>query len=127
MPNTPYQYAAAIYELSINKTEEQQNDLIKSLIKNLKENNILFSLPQIIKDIENIKKKESYKNKIRVSTTDKLTDEQKNDIRKQFGDGKYIFEENEKSIAGLIIQKNDILFYSTLSKATMQLENKLIA
>ena len=126
MPKTATQYAVAIYELSKNQTQNKQSDLIKSLIKTLKQNKSLFLLPQIIKKIEDISQQESTTDKIRVSTPNKLTDEEKQEIKNKFGDGEYIFEENPESIAGLIIQKNNTLIHSTLSKATIQLENNLI-
>ena len=126
MPKTADQYASALYELSKDTTKEKQSDLVKLLIKTLKENKSLFLLPQIVKKLQAIIDKERERNLIRVSTPDKLTDEEKENIKLQFGEGEYIFEENDESIAGLIIQKNEKLFYSTLSKATIQLENKLI-
>lgn len=125
MQETAHNYATALYELSKDKTEQQKDDLIKSLLSTLKEKKILFYLPTILKKFEDLVNEEKQKNTIRVSTPHKLTSEQKEDIKEQFGSGEYIFEEDKKSIAGLVIQKNDKLLYSTLSKATIQLENKL--
>ena len=126
MPKNANQYAVAIYELSKNKTQSEQSDLIKSLIKTLKNNKSLFLLPSIIENIQAIIQKEEQKNTIRVSTPNKLTAEEKEEIKEQFGKGTYIFEENPESIAGLVVQKDSTLFHSTLSKATIQLEKNLI-
>ena len=125
MSNTAQQHAVALHELSKDKDDKQKSDIIQSLIQTLKKKKIFFMLPQIIKELQNINTREARENTIRVSTATKLTKEKQEEIKTRFGEGNYIFEENDGLIAGIIVQKNNTLLHATLSKAIMQLEKNL--
>ena len=124
MPYSAQQYAIALDELSQQQNEQQQTTL-KNVVALLKKERTTALLPHIIKELAHLKEQRKKQQTIRVTTAHGLTEQEKNTIRQHFGKGTYSFTENPHCIAGVVVQKNNLVFYATLSRATKQLEYAL--
>ncbi len=127
MPYSYKQYSQAARELAQNKNESQQTEIAKRLLSMLKKEGSTRLLPNIIKELTNLEKRARERKTIRVTTAVELNQKEKEVIKKRFGEGSYNFTRDPKCIAGMVAQKDNSLFYSTLSKAVLQFKSGLVA
>ena len=125
MPYSALQYATALFELEQTQTKEQQEQTLQTLLKHLAHTQQQGLLQDIIAKLENLKKQSQHQQTIYVTTAQPITDNEKKRVQEMFGEAQYIFKEDQGLIAGIVIQKQNTVFYNTLKTTINGLKKQL--
>ncbi len=94
MKISPKQYAQTLYDLTVNKSEDEIKEIIAKFVANLKKVGLLNKSKEIIAEFKNIYNQEHKILPVRVVSAHKLTEEEKNNLREKLKD-KYQVREVE--------------------------------
>lgn len=125
MPYSALQYATALFELEQTQTKKQQEQTLQTLLKHLAHTQQQGLVRDIIEKLENLKKQSQHQQTIYVTTAQPITDKEKRRVQTMFGEARYIFKEDQDLIAGIVIQKQNTVFYNTLKTTINGLKKQL--
>ncbi len=83
MKISPKQYAQTLYDLTMNKSEDEVKEIIAKFVANLKKEGLLNKSKEIIAEFKNIYNQEQKILPVRVISAHKLTKEEKNNLREK--------------------------------------------
>ena len=124
--------AQAIYESSLNKEGEALDHILQKSLSLIKNKNLIGKKEEILKRLEDIINKENKTIKIKVSTKEKLKDQEEKEIesiiKEKYKINKVIIEKKEdhELLGGIKIEIGDDIIDTTLSNKIHQLKDYLI-
>lgn len=125
MPYSALQYATALFELEQTQTKEQKEQTLQTLLKHLTHTQQQGLLQDIIEKLENLKKQSQHQQTVYVTTAQQIADNEKQRIQEMFGEARYVFKEDPDLITGIVIQKQNTVFYNTLKTTINGLKKQL--
>jgi len=120
------QYAQALHELSSDKPESEQKQHSAALAAHLKKEGRLGIMPEIIEHVQNLQSNETKRNTVRVAAANKLSAAEQEALKKQFPALHYEFTHDETLLAGIVVQRNNSVWYANLAKAAQQLRASIV-
>lgn len=119
-------YAQALYELASSQTEREQHQSVHALMARLKKEGRLGIAQEIMERVKTLNREARERDTVRVASAEALSAEQQEMIKKQFPSSNHVFTTDESLIAGIVIQKNNSVWYANLAKAVGQLRTSIV-
>lgn len=120
------QYAQALFETTRDATEDEQKKILDRFVKILDERNGRPLLKAIIDHTEQLHAQQNHVETVRIVTPHKIDSREEKELKKHFPAKHHVFENNPKLIGGLVVQKNDTVFYASLQNTLSELRTALI-
>lgn len=122
MMYSPTQYAIALHELSQEQSKKEQEKTFSVLKDQLSQPLI----KKVFVELSKLQKNQESENTIIVTTPEKVSKSEQEKIKKMFGKYNYEFRQDKSLIAGIIVQKNNKIFYDSIKTTISNLKKELV-
>jgi F0F1-type ATP synthase delta subunit len=117
MPTLYEQYAQALFETAQGAAKDEQRAAVDRLVAYLTERNELSLLAAIYERMVNLQHTKNAHDTVRIVSATPLDPKEQQAMRDAFPAPHHIFEESPHIIGGLVVQRDDEVYYASLHHA----------